>query len=77
LYLTNAFPLINLVSVTDVLTVMMCTNFFILQVKEPWVLVAVLVPTLWPSSCVWACLGLLNALWKLARLEIQAAALLI
>jgi len=27
LYLTNALPLINLDSVTDVLTVMMCTNF--------------------------------------------------
>lgn len=28
LYLTNAFPLINLNSATDVLTVMTCTNFF-------------------------------------------------
>jgi Ca2+/Na+ antiporter len=27
LYLTNALPLINLDSITDVLTVMMCTNF--------------------------------------------------
>lgn len=30
LYLANALPLINLDSVTDVLTVMMCKNFFLI-----------------------------------------------